>query len=86
MGQSMTSSVIDVFLSSTVTSVYFLTAENWYKVPARIWAILFRGRPWSLRSQSFFIQICFKCDYNHYSAVAFGSARWTLWPKNVLRL
>jgi len=52
MGQSMTSSVIDVVLSPTVTSVYLLTAENWYKVPAKSWAILFQGRPWPLRSHS----------------------------------
>jgi len=52
MGQSVTSSAIDVILSPTATSVYFLTAENWYKVPAKIWAILFRGRPWPLKSHS----------------------------------
>jgi len=23
----------------------------------------------------FFIQSCFKCDYDHYSTVAFGNAR-----------
>jgi len=34
----------------------------------------------------FFIQNRFKCDYNHYSTVAFGNTRLTLWPKNVLRL
>jgi len=50
MGQSMTSSVTVVVLSPTVTFVYFLTAGNWRKVPAKIWAILFRGRPWPLRS------------------------------------
>jgi len=26
----------------------------------------------------FFIQNCFKCDYNRYSAVTFGSTRLTL--------
>jgi len=34
----------------------------------------------------FFIQHCFKCDYNHYSTFAFGNTRLTLWPKNVLSL
>jgi len=34
----------------------------------------------------FFIQNCFKCDYNHYSTVSFGNTRLTLLPKNVLRL
>jgi len=58
----MTSSVIDVFFSSTVTSVYFLTAENWYKVPARIWAILFRGTPWLLRSHSGCATVTCKTD------------------------
>jgi len=48
----MTSSVTDVVLSPTGTFVYFLTAENLYKVPAKIWAIFFRGRPWPLRSHS----------------------------------
>jgi len=35
--------VNDVVLSSTVTSVYFPKAENWYKAPAKTWAILFQG-------------------------------------------
>jgi len=39
----MTSSVIDVVLSPTVPSVYFLTVENWYKAPVKILARLFRG-------------------------------------------
>jgi len=34
----------------------------------------------------FFIQNCFKCDYDHYSAVAFGNAWITLWTDNMLRL
>jgi len=30
----------------------------------------------------FFIQNCFKCDYHHYSTVAFGIARWVAaWKK-----
>jgi len=62
MGQSMTPSVTDVVLSPTVTSVYFLTAENLYKVPAKIWAILFRGRPWSLRSHSGCATVTYKTD------------------------
>ena len=94
----MTLSAIDVVLSPTVTSVYFVTAENWYKVPAKIWAILFRRWPRPLRSHSgcvtylakliayFFIPNYFMCDYNYYSTVAFSKARLTLWPKNVRRL
>jgi len=62
MGQSMTSSVTDVVLSPTVTSVYFLTTENWYKVPAKIWAILFRGRPWPLRIHSGCATVSCKTD------------------------
>jgi len=58
----MTSSVTDVVLSPTVTSVYFLTAENWYKVPAKIWEILFRWRPWPLRSHSGCATVTWKTD------------------------
>jgi len=39
-------------LSQTVSFFYFLTAENWYKARAKIWASLFRGRPWPLRYHS----------------------------------
>jgi len=35
---------------------------------------------------SFFIQNCFKCGYDQSSAVAFGNAQITWWPKNVLYL
>jgi len=41
-GQSMTSSVTDVFL----------TVENWYKGPVKTLASLFRGEPWPLRPHS----------------------------------
>jgi len=41
--QSVTSSVTDVVLSSTVPSAYFLTVENWYKAPVKILTSLFRG-------------------------------------------
>jgi len=33
-----------------------------------------------------FIQNCFKCDYDHYSTIAFGNVRITLCGKNVLYL
>jgi len=98
MGQSMMSSVIDVAHSPTFTSVYFLTAENWHKVPAKICAICF-GRHHGLFGlilialllpakliAYFFIQNCFKCDYNHYSTAAFGNTWLPSWPKNVLHL
>jgi len=62
MGQSMTSSVTDVVLSPSVTSLYFLTAENWYKVPAKFWTILFGGRPWPLRSHSGCATVTCKTD------------------------
>ena len=90
--------VSHVVLSPTVASIYFLTAENWYKIPAKIWAILFRGghRLFALilavllltskLLAYFFILNCFKSDYNHYRAVGFGNTRLTLWLKNVLRL
>jgi len=58
----MTSSVIDVVLSPTVTFAYFLTAENWYKVPAKIWAILCWGRPWPLRYHSGCATVTCKTD------------------------
>jgi len=62
MGRSVTSSVTDIVLSNTVTFVHFLTAENWYKVPANIWAILFWGRPWPLRSHSGCATVTCKTD------------------------
>ena len=37
-------------------------------------------------SAYFFIKYSFKYDYDHYSTVAFGNARITLWRKNVLFL
>jgi len=32
----------------------------------------------------FFIQNCFKCDYEHYSTVVFDNAGISLWRRNVL--
>jgi len=74
----MTSSVTDVVLSPTVTSGYFLTAENWDKVSAQrseqfcfggghglfspILVALLKLLPAKLIDY-FFIQNCFKCDY-----------------------
>jgi len=58
----MTLSANDAFLSPTVTSVYFVTAEIWYKVSAKIWAILSRGRPRPLRSHSGCVTIPGKTD------------------------
>jgi len=71
MSQSRTSSAIDVVLSPTVTSVYLLTAENWYKVPAKIWAILFRRRPWPLWSHSGCATVTCKTDSLLYHSELF---------------
>jgi len=43
-------------LSLTVPSVYFLTVENWYKAPVKVWTSLSRGGMAS--SGSFWLCYC----------------------------
>ena len=100
MAQSMTSWVTDVLLSPTVISVYFLTVENWYKVDYQqrseqfcfgrghgLFGLILAALLLPAKLIAYFcIENCFKCDYNHCSAVAFGNTRLTLRLKNVLRL
>jgi len=57
-----------------ISSIFYIS----YMEPLFVVAKIIRSPVLENMIAYFFIQNCFKCDYDHYSAVAFGNSRITL--------